>query len=233
MPDAGSVRSALTLFETGKPLLSTQRDRIHIATTELVRNVFDVEDTWIKACVLTELGEYLDDRRIRACLSDPSQLIRDAAIRLDKGEGTMQTDTTVSMVERAIFLRQTPVLSRLTPALLEIVATACEEQSFRKGDVIDEEGAVADRMYIIVEGSVRILTGAERVEVARRGPGDVIGEMSMISRQPRSATMVAAELSTTLVLSHRAFEQILRRSPDVSLAVMKVLCERLVEAETR
>lgn len=82
-------------------------------------------------------------------------------------------------------------------------------------------------------GSVRILSGADRTEIARRGPGDVIGEMSMISHQPRSATMEAAEYTTTLVLNHRAFDQILRRSPEVSLAVMQVLCERLVEAEER
>jgi HEAT repeat protein len=232
MPDSGTLRPAMALFEhPTSPVHSAEQAAADPRDT--VRGIFDSGDAWTRGCVLTELGSLLDDARVEACLSDASLLVRDAAHRLRSGGEAVESGEEVSMVERVIFLRQTPVFSGLAPAMLEVVAAACEEESFGKGDVLDVEGAVADTMFIIVDGSVRILRGPSRRQIAVRGPGEVLGEMSMISRHPRSATMEAAEHLVVLVLSHRAFEHILRQSPEVSLAVMQVLCDRLVEAEDK
>lgn len=147
----------------------------------------------------------------------------------------MTEDGSISIVDRILHLRNSPIFANLTAELLESVAVACEVGRFEPGDVLDEEGAAADCMYVIVSGSVRILrgSGSDKAEIARRVPGDVIGEMSIISHRPRTATMAAAEPTIVLTLRHRAFEEVLRHSPEVSLAVMEVLCDRLVEAEDR
>jgi CRP-like cAMP-binding protein len=89
-------------------------------------------------------------------------------------------------------------------------------------------------MYIIVSGEVRVVTGAnggDRIELARRKPGDYVGEMAIISQQPRMASLVAAGEVRTLCIGQKQFEGILRERPETSLAVMRVLCERLRERE--
>jgi CRP-like cAMP-binding protein len=88
-------------------------------------------------------------------------------------------------------------------------------------------------MYLIVSGSVRIVRGAHQEEIARRLAGEAIGEMSLLSHRSRTATMIAGEPVKVLIVNHRAFEQILRKSPDVCLAVMQALSDRLVEAGQR
>jgi CRP-like cAMP-binding protein len=68
------------------------------------------------------------------------------------------------------------------------------------------------------------------VEVARRGAGDAVGEMAVVSRAPRMASLVATGEVRTLAIDRRRFERILRDRPEVGLAVMDVLCRRLRES---
>ena len=92
-------------------------------------------------------------------------------------------------------------------------------------------------MYIIVSGEVQVLASAgagRAVEVARRRPGEYVGEMAIISQEPRVATLVATGDVRTLRIGQQQFEGILRERPETGLAVMRVLCARLKEAqETR
>ena len=90
-------------------------------------------------------------------------------------------------------------------------------------------------MFIILSGQVRILvsgSAGRQVELARRGPSEYVGEMAILSREPRMATMVAAGDVRVLSIARPEFEQILRQRPEASLAVTRVLCARLREAES-
>lgn len=203
--------------------------------SRLVTGLAAGADPWLAACALTCAPELVDDATVDQCARSESRMVRDAARVSRKKGGAMTEDGSISIVDRILHLRNSPIFANLTAELLESVAVACEVGRFEPGDVLDEEGAAADCMYVIVSGSVRILrgSGSDKAEIARRVPGDVIGEMSIISHRPRTATMAAAEPTIVLTLRHRAFEEVLRHSPEVSLAVMEVLCDRLVEAEDR
>jgi CRP-like cAMP-binding protein len=72
---------------------------------------------------------------------------------------------------------------------------------------------------------------ASDAPVARRGTGDVVGEMSLFTRAPRMASLVAEGDVRTLRIGHREFETMIRERPEVAVAVMRVLAERL-SAET-
>lgn len=65
------------------------------------------------------------------------------------------------------------------------------------------------------------------LEIARARPNDFVGEMSIISQSPHSASLIAAGETRLLTISRTDFEQILRLRPETSLAVMRVLCNRL------
>jgi CRP/FNR family transcriptional regulator len=90
-------------------------------------------------------------------------------------------------------------------------------------------------MFIIVSGEVRVLTtrNQQEVEIARRKAGEYVGEMALISKEPRSATLTSIGNVRALCIDQKSFESLLRDRPDVSLAVIQVLCERLKEASTK
>ncbi|HEY3475070.1 MAG TPA: cyclic nucleotide-binding domain-containing protein, partial [Anaerolineales bacterium] len=73
----------------------------------------------------------------------------------------------------------------------------------------------------------------KEVELARRKAGEYVGEMALISREPRIATLTTAGNVRALCIDQKSFASLLRDRPDVSLAVIQILCERLKEASTR
>ncbi len=97
------------------------------------------------------------------------------------------------------------------------------------GEVVFEQGDPGDKMFVIVRDEVRVISESDGVEkeLARRGVGDVVGEMSLVSGDSRSATLIAETDMQFLCLDRRSFEGLLRERPEVSLAVMRELCVRL------
>jgi CRP-like cAMP-binding protein len=84
---------------------------------------------------------------------------------------------------------------------------------------------------------VRVLIASEKQkearEVVRRSAGNYVGEMAVISREPRIATLIASGQVRTLCIDRKRFEGILRERPEIGLAVMRVLCQRLNDANQR
>lgn len=139
---------------------------------------------------------------------------------------------TLSAMERVLFLRDVPLFADLPPADLKHVADVAEERAFADGDAIAVEGEPGDDMYVIVAGTVRVLhqvPGVGEHELARRSTGDAIGEMAVITREPRIASLVAEGEVRTLRIGRAEFETILRERPETALAVMRVLSHRLAE----
>jgi hypothetical protein len=170
------------------------------------------------------------DALLQLC-NDPDDWIRACAERASVGSegGTMThtLTTTVPLVERVIFLRKVPLFAALPPHDLEPIAAVAEEYLFPEGEMLAVEGEPGDTMYVIVEGEVRVL-GTDGDELAVRGQGDFIGEMAVISSKPRTASLLASSAVRVLELRKPAFEAILRERPETAIAMMRVLCERLV-----
>ena len=145
----------------------------------------------------------------------------------------MDTLPTLSLMERILFLRRVPLFADLPPADLKQVAAIAAERLYPSGEVLAREGEPGDEMYIVVSGEVMVVTQAPGVgeqEIARRKSGDYVGEMAIISREPRMASLVAAGELRTLCIDQKQFEGILRERPETSLSLMRVLCQRLREA---
>ena len=80
-------------------------------------------------------------------------------------------------------------------------------------------------MHILLDGTVRVVRGDG--ETIATGRGEVVGEMSVITRAPHVATLVAEGDVRTLHIGYREFEAMVHERPDIALAVMRVLAERL------
>ena len=142
---------------------------------------------------------------------------------------------TLSLMERILFLKRVPLFEHLTSGDIKQVASLAQEESFSDGVTIMQEGEIGDVMFIIISGEVRILVtqGQKEMEIARRKAGEYVGEMALISREPRSATVSAVGDVRALCIDQKSFESLLRDRPDASLAVIQVLCERLKEASAK
>ena len=146
----------------------------------------------------------------------------------------MENLATLSLMERILFFKRVPLFENLSPADLKQVAAIAQEESFSDGVTIIREGDAGDVMFIIVSGEVRVTSTRhqQEVELARRKAGEYVGEMALISKEPRSATLTTIGNVRALCIDQKSFEALLRDRPDVSLAVIQVLCDRLKEAST-
>ncbi|MBI5933234.1 MAG: MFS transporter [Chloroflexi bacterium] len=166
-------------------------------------------------------------------LNDPDEWIREcAAFAKNYGEVKMDTLAALSMMDRILFLRKVPLFADLSSADLKQVAAISEEVFFADGDVLTEQDEPGDEMYVIVSGEVRVCIrkGERQVEMARRRMGECVGELAVVNREPRMATLIASGDVHTLCIDRQSFEGLLRERPEVSLVVIKVLSKRLKEA---
>ncbi len=105
-------------------------------------------------------------------------------------------------------LRPVPIFRGLTKETLFDVARKTDEVTYPSGATVVREGDPGDALYIIVEGSVEVLTGG-RV-VAQMTAGDFFGEISLFDKEPRSATVVAVDDVVLLTLKSSDFETLLK-----------------------
>jgi Cyclic nucleotide-binding domain/HEAT repeats/TLC ATP/ADP transporter len=168
-----------------------------------------------------------DDEFIKRC----ADLVR--ATR--QGDHMAGTVAALSTIERVLFLRNVSLFTGLSPQDLERVALLTEERGFADGEVIASEGELGDELYIVIDGTIRVVQdrGSTENELARRAAGDVVGEMSLITQSPRIASLVADGAVRTIRLGRREFESMLRERPGIAMAVMRVLANRLAEDASR
>ncbi len=189
-------------------------------------------DSWLRACAALAAGGLTDDS-IQSALaqlagSDQDRIVRETAASALSGASNAVQLPTLSLMERILFLRRVPLFAGLTPADLKQVGAIANERLFSDGDLIARQGEIGDEMFIIVSGEVRVLAGGGP-ELARRRTGEYVGEMALISQEPRMASLVAAGEARLLRIDQKHFEDLLRQRPETSLAVMRVLCARLKE----
>ena len=126
------------------------------------------------------------------------------------------------------------------PEGLARLASVCAEESYRVGDVVFREGEVGDKLYLILEGKVRIsrdVSGMGEEALAVLGEGAAFGEMSLIDDFPRSADARVHERCRLLVLTKSALEDLLFLDKDLAYEILwnfvKTLSTRLRETNDK
>jgi CRP-like cAMP-binding protein len=106
-------------------------------------------------------------------------------------------------------------------------------RQYDAGEVIFQENDIGETAYVIERGRVEVLKrlGGKNVHIAYIGPGEPFGEMSMVDEKPRSATIVAVEKTTVRELHRDEFLQALQNQPGIAISLLKILFERLREAD--
>ena len=126
-------------------------------------------------------------------------------------------------------IRDVEPFSSCTDEELAVIAGNTCDHRAPAGTVLAEEGRVGREWIVLVRGSAVVRVG--RREVARLGPGDVIGEVALLDHGIRTATVVAETDVETLVASAPEFDRILDRVPAVARSLVVALARRLRDTD--
>jgi len=113
---------------------------------------------------------------------------------------------------------------------LQLLETEVEWVTLPRGATLMRQGDPADCLYFLVSGRLRIYghrDDGEEVDMNEVGPGESVGEMALLSREPRSASASALRDSELLRLSKRGFDQLLARHPEAMAVFTRVVVDRL------
>ncbi len=127
-------------------------------------------------------------------------------------------------------LAQMPLFNALAPNVLHQIADTAEWLSLPGGAALFAAGEPADALYIVLSGSLAVLTADGRVQgrfLARLAAGDTVGEMGLISGRPRMAHVVALRNTELARISARAFNDVLRRDPEAMWRIAQLMVKRL------
>jgi Cyclic nucleotide-binding domain/HEAT repeats len=170
---------------------------------------------------------------LERALDDRDRTIHGCAevIRARTEGGAMASAETVTLVERMLSLREVPLFAQLSPPDLERIAEAAQERGYTDGETIVRQGELGDELHVVLEGTILVVQDHEGTtrELARRSAGDVVGEMSLLTRTERIASLLAHGPVRTLRIGYREFEGVLRERPDVALGLLRVLAQRLAD----
>jgi NTE family protein len=129
------------------------------------------------------------------------------------------------------FLARVPLFAGLRPELREVVAERAETLHVAAGTWLFREGDPGDAMYVLRAGRLEVLPD-EDDESSRRvlGRGASVGELSLLTDSPRSASVRAARDTDLIVIGREDFQSLLRQAPELALALTRVLGEQLRES---
>ncbi|MBI1945632.1 MAG: mechanosensitive ion channel family protein [Deltaproteobacteria bacterium] len=203
-------------------------------------------------CILMDLHESYGRYAVRYWLKDLAvDDPTDSAVRTRVMYALRRADIPLSIPAHALFVteesaerkesksasdkqRRTDALHKvelfapLEDAELERLADALHPAPFTKGEVLTRQGAEAHWLYLLITGeaAVRVAKDGIETEVARIGAGSFFGEMSLMTGEPRSATVVALSDVECYRLDAAAFRDLLERRPQLAEPIARLLAER-------
>jgi CRP-like cAMP-binding protein len=135
---------------------------------------------------------------------------------------------TLTHDRRTELLAGCPLFRGIEPGGLAALAELATAVDFPVGHVIARQGEIGTGFFVIVDGRVRVIR--DGTVVARLGPGEFFGELSVLDRMPRNATVAAEEPTSCMALASWDFEKVLLDQPALTLAILRGVATRLREA---
>ena len=134
------------------------------------------------------------------------------------------------MVDKKIeLLAAVPLFARLDRDGLRQLAQLADEIDLPAGKELTHQGASAHEFFLILDGTVRVERDGETIQTLNEG--DFLGEIGLVDKRPRTATVVAETPVRVFVLGHREFNTLMNNFPDIRSAVLEALAERVRSSE--
>ena len=139
-------------------------------------------------------------------------------------------DRTTTETDEIRILRAVPIFRDLDTARLKLLAFTSERTAFAPGVVLFRQGDVSDAAYVILSGTADVVVeahGEVPVRMSSVGQNAIVGEMGLVTGDPRSATIIATSPIEALKLRKDIFLALLAEFPQMALSVMRLMVKRL------
>ena len=128
-------------------------------------------------------------------------------------------------VNGAARLRGLAFFEGFSDADLDRVAQLADDVEIEAGELLIDQGRVGQECYVIESGQAEVFVGEEHLVTV--GPGSMVGEMALVDRRPRTATVVATTPMALLAFDTKAFQKLLSEMPKAEERVHALLATRL------
>lgn len=123
-------------------------------------------------------------------------------------------------------IKHVPLFSRCSKRQLQEIAALADEIDIPEGKEIIREGDRGREFFVLLDGGADVIRGGHRI--ASLAKGDFVGEIAVIARIPRTATVKTTAPTRALVVTDQAFRGLLKRAPEIQLKVLEALAERVI-----
>jgi CRP-like cAMP-binding protein len=122
-------------------------------------------------------------------------------------------------------LKRVPLFSELDKKGLQDVAHIADELDLPAGKEMATEGDRGREFFVLLKGEAEVTRGGERINTMKEG--DFFGEIALVTKMPRTATVTATSDVDVLVITEREFDSLLKKSPEIGRSVAEALAERV------
>ncbi len=139
------------------------------------------------------------------------------------------------MIQIGKIIKKVPIFRMLGKESIDFIVERLKFKTFSPGEAICKTGDKGEEMYIIISGETDVLVGepGKEVVVATLKSGDYFGEMSLLTDEPRSATVLSKAGCETFALYKNDFDVILERFPSIALSMTKIVSQRLSDTNKK
>ena len=127
--------------------------------------------------------------------------------------------------QKTDLIHKVPLFARCSRAELKEIAMLADEIDLHEGKEMTREGEPGREFFVLLKGTADVRKKSRKVNAL--GPGDFFGEIALVSREPRTATVIATSPVRALVITDRSFRRLLDDAPQVQTKVMEAMAERL------
>ncbi|HEY5659392.1 MAG TPA: cyclic nucleotide-binding domain-containing protein [Gaiellaceae bacterium] len=122
-------------------------------------------------------------------------------------------------------LKRVPLFSKLDKKGLQDVAHIADELDLPAGKEMATEGDRGREFFVLIKGEAEVTKNGSRINTMKEG--DFFGEIALVTKMPRTATVTATSDVDVLVITERAFDNLLKKSPEIGRSVAEALAERV------
>ncbi len=137
----------------------------------------------------------------------------------------------LSTIEKVLFLKSVELFHKINGEDLAQIAGIAKETHFENGELIIQQGALGNSMYLIIEGEVSVHRAKQKI--ARLGEREAFGEMAILDHEPRSASVTAITDVSCLKIEREDFYALMSDKPEIAYGIIRVLTQRLRAANQR
>jgi len=190
---------------------------------ENISNLLAYDNRHINISALTAIKNYeLESKDIlKKYLVDEDEDVKSLVNKI------MRQSDEITDYEKMAYLSKVPLFASLSFDELHSLAKKSDIVEYKSAEEIISEGEIASKLYILLSGEVEVLKDSKKLN--ELSSGDYFGEIAIVAKTKRTATVKAISDINTLVFSEIAFNEIINRYPNISVEIMKEMTKRLLQ----